>query len=210
VVDGAKNDLVEDQSPLRAPLGAIVQGLPEPFLLDRSGDRSGRVEVDSQVRNVVGVDIDVCHVAIVLPGVKGNDIKQVSKLKIPPNPLFVVDIDLANRDPLMVRSLGIGGPFGKAHTRLSAERTTGGVRVVRVGAPSLPGVVSDLVVVPDIDPGEKAVVLAEVGIGVVLSVSLAVVMEGNDFLPPRGFTADVLAPGTVLVAVGRRELNFRP
>lgn len=98
------------------------------------------------------------------PSVKCDDVEQIAKGEVPPDPAFVAQIDLADavrapihkvslvscssaagvqscrhsRHPFMISSLGISGPLVETDTGLVAVRTPGRVRVVRILRTGLP------------------------------------------------------------------------
>ena len=128
----AKNDLIQNHPPRRSPLLARRQYALDPFLLLGTDHTPCRVELDSQTLHVIGIGAQVRNVPVVLSSVEGNDIEQVAKVEFSEDPTSVSQVDLANRDPLKVGSLGVDGSVRETDGVVGVGATSSSERVVRV------------------------------------------------------------------------------
>jgi hypothetical protein len=147
--------------------------------------------------DVVGVPVEIGNGAVVLTGIKHDQIKQTSNAEASPDTEVIVHFDLTDRHPLKVSSDSIHLSLIDRNTAVADER---GLGVVELGSAIAVCVVRNLVVVPDRNPGVVLVRGEKIEIGAVGSETLAVVVEGGDDAFGLGDAVDAVAVAVVTVA----------
>jgi hypothetical protein len=147
--------------------------------------------------DVVGVPVEIGNGAVVLTGIKHDQIKQTSNAEASPDTEVIVHLNLADGHPFKVSSDSIHLSLVDRNTAVADER---GFSVVELGSAIAVCVVRNLVVIPDGDPRVVLVRSEKIEIGAVGSETLAVVVEGGDDTFRLGDAVDAVAVAVVTVA----------
>jgi hypothetical protein len=167
----------------------------EPVFLSAAHHTSTGIVAD--VVDVVGVPVEIGDGAVVLTGIKHDQIEQAADAEASPDTKVIVHLDLTDRHPLKVSSDSIHLSLVNRNTAVADER---GLGVVELGSAIAVCVVRNLVVVPDRDPRVVLVRSEKIEIGAVGSETLAVVVEGGDDAFGLGDAVDAVAVAVVTVA----------
>jgi hypothetical protein len=167
----------------------------EPVFLSAAHHASTGIVAD--VMDVVGVPVEIGNGAVVLTGIKHDQIKQTSNAEASPDTEVIVHLNLADGHPFKVSSDSIHLSLVDRNTAVADER---GFSVVELGSAIAVCVVRNLVVIPDGDPRVVLVRSEKIEIGAVGSETLAVVVEGGDDTFGLGDAVDAVAVAVVTVA----------
>jgi hypothetical protein len=167
----------------------------EPVFLSAAHHASTGIVAD--VMDVVGVPVEIGNGAVVLTGIKHDQIKQTSNAEASPDTEVIVHLNLADGHPFKVSSDSIHLSLVDRNTAVADER---GFSVVELGSAIAVCVVRNLVVIPDGDPRVVLVRSEKIEIGAVGSETLAVVVEGGDDTFRLGDAVDAVAVAVVTVA----------
>jgi hypothetical protein len=195
LVDAGEDGLRADKTPCGTTVGRLSQLVVEPVFLSAAHHASTGIVAD--VMDVVGVPVEIGNGAVVLTGIKHDQIKQTSNAEASPDTEVIVHLNLADGHPFKVSSDSIHLSLVDRNTAVADER---GFSVVELGSAIAVCVVRNLMVIPDGDPRVVLVRSEKIEIGAVGSETLAVVVEGGDDTFGLGDAVDAVAVAVVTVA----------
>lgn len=129
------------------------------------------------------VPVEISDGAIVLTGIEHDEIDKLANRERTPDAQIVIHFDLSDRHPLVVRSYRIHLALVYRNATITKERIFG---VVELSGTITVGVVGDLMIIPDWDPGEILVALEEVKISTISRMALAIVVKGENLVVRQG------------------------
>lgn len=184
---------------MRPSFLGVVQSVEKPPFLFHAGDAPIALHVELNLPDVGVVPSDVRHVTVVLsaissmpfprnafarfcpPRVECEQVNEIAKVKLPPDPAFVLQVNLAQRNPLVVSPFRIDSPLSEADSVVREGTASRRYRIIGIARPGFPVVVGRLVVVPNGNDREEAMHLDQVLVRPILGVPLSVVVESCCF-----------------------------
>ena len=185
-VEGGEKELLTEDAPCRLRGRELSV---EPRFLAMAEDRAGSFVLD--VLDVAGVPVQIRDAAIVIACIQHDQIDQPTDLEGSPNAEVIIHLDLSHWHPFEIRANGVHLDLVN---RDSAAGEEAFFRVVHVGHAAPVGVVADFVVVPGGDVGVGGHGEGLVGVGAVLRMSGAVVVQGSEAFVRRVDAVDAVPP----------------
>lgn len=195
LVDTGEDGLRTDQTPSSTTVGRLRQLVVEPVLLSATHHTSASIV--AELVDVISVPVEIGNGAVVLTGVKHNQVEQAANAEASPDTEVVVHLNLTNGHPLEVGSDSIHLSLVNRDTTVADKR---GFGVVEIRSTIAVCVVRDLMIIPDGNPGVVLMGSEKIEIGAVGSETLAVVVEGEDDALGLGNAADAVAVAIVTIA----------
>lgn len=196
LIDPTENDLAANDAPRCTTLGGRRQLIVKPVLLP--GSHHGPASIIGDSVDIVCIPVQICYRAVVLPGVKHDQVCQIAELERAPDSQVIVHLDLSNWHPLKISTDTVHFALVNRDAAVFDKRIFSVVQLRR----TVPiGIVCNLVVVPNWDPRKPLVAREEVEVSPVGGETLPVVVKAVYLLVGEWHSAYSLAIAVVTVLV---------